>query len=257
MAEINIFHYLPQKSFVHTLDGRIKLICMICFSIIITAAVKIIDLTVLTCVLFIALIGARLPIKKLLSEIRYFLFLISMVVIVHSFSIPGVPISNIPIPGLTWEGLHSGLFFGWRIILIILVCAVLTGTTSLATLKSVIEWFLRPVPFIREMRVGTMFSLTFVLIPLIFDQASEMLDAQKSRCIEGRKNPIKRIIFLVFPLLLQTFRRADEMVLAMESRCYSDDRTPAVFKTNLRDWLVLCFTLLICLVIFYKRVYLF
>lgn len=252
MAELNIFHYLPQKSIIHLLDGRIKLSCMICFSIVITAATKALDLTILTCVLFFTLIGAKLPIKKLLSEIRYFLFLISMIVIVHSLSIPGAPISNIPIPGLTWEGLRSGLFFGWRIILIILVCAVLTGTTSLATLKSAIEWFLRPVPFVRETRVGTMFSLTFVLIPLIFDQASEMLDAQKSRCIEGRKNPIKRITFLVFPLLLQTFRRADEMVLAMESRCYSEDRTPAEFKTNLRDWLVLWFTLLICLVIFFN-----
>lgn len=251
MAEINIFHYLPRKSIIHMLDGRIKLICMICFSIIITAAVKVIDLSILTCVLLITLIGAGLPVKKLLTEIRYFLFLIIMVVIVHSISIPGAPISGIPIPGLTWEGLRSGLCFGWRIILIILVCAILTGTTSLATLKNVIEWFLRPIPFVRESRIGTMFSLTFVLIPLIFDQASAMMDAQKSRCIEVRKNPIRRIVFLALPLLLQTFRRADEMVLAMESRCYSEDRTPAEFKTGYRDWLALSFTLLICAFVFF------
>ena len=246
MAEINIFHYLPQKSIIHMLDGRIKLICIICFSIAITAAVKAIDLSILTCVLFITLIEAGLPVKKILSEIRYFLFLISMVVIVHSFSIPGVPLSIVPIPGLTLEGLRSGLFFGWRISLIILTCAILIGTTPLTTLKNVIEWFLRPLPFVRETRVGTMFSLTLILIPLIFDQASEMMDTLKSRCIEARKNPIRHIVFLAFPLLLQTFRRADEMALAMESRCYSEDRTLAEFKTNLRDWLVLSFTILIC-----------
>ncbi len=251
MAELNIFHYLPLKSFIHLLDSRIKLICMICFCTVITASVNVIDLTILTCVLFVALFGAGLPVKKLFSEIRYFLFLISMIIIVHSLSIPGAPMTIIPIPGLTREGLRSGLFFGWRITLIILASVILTGTTSLVTLKNAIEWFLRPIPFIKEKRVGTMFSLTFVLIPLIFDQASEIMDAQKSRCIEGKKDPIRRITFLVFPLLLQTFRRADEMVCAMESRCYSEDRTPAEFKTGLGDWLVLSFTLLICTFVFF------
>lgn len=246
MAEINIFHYLPRKSIIHMLDARIKLICLICFNIVISNAVKAIELSILTCILFIILIGSRLPVKKIISEIRYFLFLISLVVIVHSFSIPGIPLSIVPIPGLTLEGLRSGFFFGWRIILIILTCAILIGTTPLATLKNVIEWFLRPFPFIRETRISTMFSLTFVLIPLIFDQAFETLDALKSRCIEVRKNPIRRIVFLAFPLLLQTFRQADEIALAMESRCYSEDRTLAEFKTNLQDWLGLSFTILIC-----------
>lgn len=244
MAEINIFHYLPQKSIVHRLDGRIKLSCMILFSIMITVADNLFDLAFLTCVLLIAVIGAKLPIKKIFAEIRYFLLLISVVVIVQSLDIAGTSL-----PALTWEGLGSGLLFGWRIILIVLVCAILNGTTSPATLKSVIEWFLRPIPFVRETRFGTMFSLTFVLLPLIFDQASEMMDAQKSRCIEVRKNPIRRIIFLAFPLLLQTFRRADEMVLAMESRCYCEDRTPAEFKTDLRDWLILSSTILSGLII--------
>lgn len=54
-------------------------------------------------------------------------------------------------------------------------------------IKNVIEWFLAPIPFVPEARVAAMFSLTFVLIPLIFDQASEMREAQKARCIDERK----------------------------------------------------------------------
>jgi energy-coupling factor transporter transmembrane protein EcfT len=97
-----------------------------------------------------------------------------------------------------------------------------------------------------------MFSLTFVLIPLIFDQASEILDAQKARCIEGRKNPIQRMTFLAYPLLLHTFIRADEIVYAMESRCYSEDRTPVVFKTTSIDWLMLIFSGLVWVIIFFR-----
>ena len=251
MAELNIFHYLPRKSILHTMDGRIKLLCMVLFSIAASVAVRIFDLVCLTIVLLIALWGSQLPIKKLFTELRYFLFLIVMVFIVHSFSVPGAPVTNIPIPGLTWEGLRSGLLFGWRMILIILISTLLTGTTPLSLLRSVIEWFLRPLPFVHEARVATMFSLTFVLIPLLFDQASELLAAQKARCIEGRKNPIQRVIFLVYPLLLHTFMRADEIVFAMESRCYSEDRTPVIFKTNIYDWLVLLFSGLVCTLVFF------
>lgn len=253
MAELNIFHYIPQKSIVHNMDGRIKLICMILFTVAAGMTTKILDLTILTSVLIIALIGSKLPIKNLLTEIRYFLFLIGVVIVVNGFSVPGTPITSIPIHGLTWEGLNSGLMYGWRLILIIIISTILAGTTPLSLLKSVIEWFLAPLPFVPEARVATMFSLTFVLIPLVFDQASEMREAQKARCIERRKNPITRIMFLIFPLLLHTFMRADEMVLAMESRCYSEVRTKAVFKTKITDWLLLIFSGIVCSMILFHR----
>lgn len=86
-----------------------------------------------------------------------------------------------------------------------------------------------PVPFIPEVQVATMINLTFLLIPVIFDNYSEMMSAQKSRCIQLRKNPIKRVNFIVFPLLSRTLRRADEIVYAMESRCYCEERTRAIF----------------------------
>lgn len=242
MANLNIFHYIPQKSVIHDMDGRIKLICMIIFTVAVGITGRAIDLALINAILVIALISSGLPIKKLFTEIRYFLFLIGIIVVVHSYSIPGTPIPNFPIRGLSWEGLNSGLILSWRLVSVLMISIILVGTTSLTQFKGVIEWFLRPVPFIREARVATMFSLVFVLIPLLFDEVSEMMDAQKARCIKGRKNPIKRIGFLLFPLLYQTFIRADEMALAMESRCYSEVRTKTVFTAKINDWLLLAFS---------------
>lgn len=250
MAELTIFHYFPKKSVIHDMDGRIKLICMILFTITAGITSRIFWLSILTSILVTALVCSGLPVRKILTEIRYVLFLTGVVIIAHSFGVPGNPIVGLPIPGFTWEGLSSGLFFGWRLILIFILSMILTGTTSLSSLRNVIEWFLRPIPFIREAKFATMFSLTFVLIPLIFDQVSEMQDAQKARCIEGRKNPIKRIMLLLFPLLLHIFIRTDEMALAMESRCYSEVRTRAVFKTSATDWFLLFFSVLVCSGIF-------
>lgn len=251
MAELTIFHYFPQQSILHHLDGRIKLICMILFTIAAGVANQARWLFILTFIFIMALIISRLPIKKLITEIRYFLFLIGIVIISHSFSVPGRPIPGLPTNGATWEGLRSGLFFGWRLILIFILGLILTGTTSLSVLKNVIEWFFRPIPFIREAKVATMFSLTFVLIPLIFDQVSEIQEAHKARCIVGRKSPVKRVTLFLYPLLLHILLRADEMGLAMESRCYSQSRTKAVFKTSATDWFILAFTGLVCAMVLF------
>jgi energy-coupling factor transporter transmembrane protein EcfT len=246
VAELNIFHYEPGKSVLHGMDARIKLPCMILFTVAAGFTNRMPGLAAITGVLALALLVAGLPVKKMAKEIRYFLFLIAIVILAHALSVPGPPLPWLPLRGLSRAGLRSGVLFGWRLVLVITTCAVLTGTTTLAALKSAIEWYLRPVPLIPQARVATMFSLTFTLIPLVFDQASEMLDAQKARCAEGRRNPAARLMFLAFPLLLQSFIRADEMALAMESRCYSEDRAGPVFKTNGRDWLLLVFSALVC-----------
>lgn len=253
MAELTVFHYLHKKTLLHRMDGRIKLMCMILFSVAASFASARHDFIILTMTLLTALFMAQLPVVTLLKELKYFAFLIVLVVVVHSFSIPGTPLADCPVPGVTVEGITSGLFFAWRLLLIIAICVIFTGTTSLATLKNVIEWFLRPIPFIPAPRVAVMINLTFILIPLILDQASEIITAQKARCIEGRNNPIKRIMFIAFPLLVQTFRRTDEMALAMEARCYSEDRTRAVFTTAPTDWFILAFSLLVSSLVFFFR----
>jgi energy-coupling factor transporter transmembrane protein EcfT len=96
-----------------------------------------------------------------------------------------------------------------------------------------------------------MMNLTFVLFPVIFDKFAEMMAAQKARCVELRKNKIKRIIFTAAPLLSQTLRKAEEIAYAMESRCYTEERTKAVFQTKPQDW----FFTAICVGIFIAIVF--
>ncbi|NLL51710.1 MAG: energy-coupling factor transporter transmembrane protein EcfT [Peptococcaceae bacterium] len=252
MAQIVLFHYFPRNSILHDMDGRVKLICMILFSVVISLVQSIPSFIILTAgLILITLLAARLPFITLLKDMKYFSILILIILLVNSFVIPGRPIPGFPLPGVTIEGVMTGLMASWRLVLIIMVCAIMTGTTSLITLKNVVEWYLRPIPLVPETRIATMINLTFVFIPVIFDTVSEMLSAQKARCVEGRRNPLKRIMFIAFPLLVQTFRRTEELILAMEARCYSDDRTRAVFATTAKDWLILAFSVLFLAVILF------
>lgn len=247
MAQITFFHYIHKDTVLHRMDGRLKLLCMLLLSLSASFASEWWHYLTALCFIFLALFIAKLPVISLLKDMKFFAFIIIIVFIVNAFSIQGDPIPNFPITSVSIQGVIEGLRFAGRLTIIIMACTVMTGTTSLLTFKNVIEWYLRPVPFIPEVQVATMINLTFVLIPVIFDNYSEMMSAQKSRCIQLRKNPIKRVNFIVFPLLSRTLRRADEIVYAMESRCYSEERTRAIFKTNKADWLVfaVCVAILI------------
>jgi len=239
MAQVTFFHYVHKDTALHRMDGRLKLLCMLLLSLSASFASEWQHYLAPLCLIAIALIAARLPVITLLKDMRFFAIIISIVLAANALTIAGDPIPGFPIESVSMQGMVRGLRFAGRLVLIIMVCALVTGTTSLLTFKNVIEWYLRPIPFIPETRVATMISLTFVLIPVIFDSYTEMMSAQKSRCIELRKNIIKRLNFIAFPLLARTLRRADEIVYAMESRCYSETRTKAIFKTNKADWLIL------------------
>jgi energy-coupling factor transporter transmembrane protein EcfT len=174
---------------------------------------------------------------------RFFGLIILIVIVVNSFTIPGDPIANSPLAGISQQGVSTGLRFAGRLLIVLLVSMVITGTTPLMKFRDAVEWYLRPVPFVPEARVATMINLTFLLIPVILDSFREMMDAQNSRCVQLRKNPVKRIKFLVFPLIDQTLRRADEIAYAMEARCYSEIRTRTAFKCGKIDWLMLAISL--------------
>ncbi len=120
-------------------------------------------------------------------------------------------------------------------------------TTKSASVKGAVQWFLKPVPFVPEKRVAVMISLSLGFMPLILKQIKEISDAQKARCADLEKNPVKKIVRLILPLLKKTFISADSLVYAMESRCYSDDRTDPEFTPSGREIYFLFGSLLLSL----------
>ncbi len=239
MAQISFFHYIHRDSVLHRMDGRLKLICLLLVSLSASFASEWHNYLGALFITVIALILTKLPVNALLKEMKFFAAIIILVFIANAVSVPGDPIPNSLLTNISVQGITAGGRFAGRLIIILIACIVMTGTTPLLTLKNVIEWYLRPVPFIPEVQVATMINLTFVLLPVILDNYSEMMSAQRSRCIQLNRNPIRRVAYIVFPLLSRTIRRADEIVYAMEARCYCVERTRAVFKTNKVDWLII------------------
>ncbi|NLM38260.1 MAG: energy-coupling factor transporter transmembrane protein EcfT [Firmicutes bacterium] len=246
MAEITFFQYIYGDTILHRMDGRLKLACMLLLSLAASFATALHHYLLAFGLLIFALRLAKLPWTALLKDLRFFGLIILLVISINAWTIPGDPIPTLPLPGLSRQGVVAGLRFAGRLAIIVLVCAVVTGTTPLRTFGQVIEWVLRPIPFVPAARIATMVTLTFALIPVLLGQFAEMMAAQKARGIELRKNPVRRLYYAVFPFLEQMLRRTDQIVEAMEARGYSEVRTRAVFKSTKRDWLIF----LLCLSVF-------
>lgn len=215
MAQITFFRYIHRDTVLHRMDGRLKLLSLLLLTFTVGRAFVWQQYLLLLCIIGFALVVSKLPVITIFKELKMVLIMIIVILIM------------------------GDIFFASRLILMMMITTVMIGTTSLSTIKHTIEWFLRPIPFVPEVRIATIINLVFVLIPVIFDNYLEMKNAQKARCIKLRKNPFTRVSFVVFPLLSRTLRRADSLVHAMESRCYSEVRTQALLKSCKIDWLII------------------
>ena len=238
MAELTLFGYRHGNSLLHGIDVRFKILGLLLISLA-SLNVHVFSLTILNALLVFLVIDCRLGFKTILREIRYFLFLMLIILLAHAISAKGTIVYRFNFLTVSIHGLYDGALICWRLFLVVLVGLLFVSTTRPSQIKVAVEWFLKPVPFISGRRVATMLSLVMRFIPVILNQAKETAEAQKARCVENRKNPIYRFKTIGFPLLRRTFETAEELAVAMEARCYSENRTEPEFAARLRDWMVL------------------
>jgi biotin transport system permease protein len=233
MAELNLFHYWPGDSLPHRMDPRLKVAVAALFSVTVGLTVSKVEVLAVTLVVTGVAWLARLPLRLFMQELRRFILLIAMTVVVRAWGDSGTTLPFFP--WFSQTGLAAGALLAWRLLMVLIIGLVLTGTTRLTEIRGAIYWFLRPVPFVPGARIATMFSLALMLIPLIFDQAATVREAQIARGIELVGNPLRRLYCLAWPVMRETFYRADELIQALESRCYSEDRALPVFSGTVYD----------------------
>jgi len=235
MAELTSFGFRAGRSIPHGLDARFKLLFLVLVSL---ASLK----AGLWALLFFSggmlwmLSDARLSLVAVLSELRYFLFLLLVVFAARALATPGDAVFANNLITVTRQGLADGVMVCWRLLLMVLLGLVLTATTRPADIRAAVEWILNPIPIVSAKRIGTMMGLIMRFIPVILNQARETAEAQRARGIENRKNPAYRLTKLGLPLIRRTFENADRLVTAMESRCYSENRTGPALVSTRRDW---------------------
>ncbi len=172
---------------------------------------------------------SRLRIILALKNLRPFVWLFLITVLLHLFFTKGtafveVPLLHIQI-AVAQDGLVRGLYYILRIATFVVIAALLTLTTSPMALTDAIESFLRPFRCIGvpAHEIAMMLSISLRFIPILIDEADRIQKAQMSRGsrFDGKLiQRIKNIFPIIIPLFLSTFRRANDLALAMDARCY-------------------------------------
>ncbi len=228
------FLYEPGSSLIHRIDPRIKVLSILAFS---------------TCLFFCGYAGlcmaagfsvmafhiSRLPVLRFAKRLSAFAVLFAVIVCSRALTVAGEPFFCFAGIRITGTGFISGIVYCVRIVCLILIGELFVGTTSQSGIRAAIVWFLKPFPRKARTRAATLVTLTLSLLPLLFRQMQETDDALKSRCIEKRRNPFKRMLFRAWPPLRDSLIRADELAFALESRCYSELRTERKVRMRVRD----------------------
>lgn len=245
MAQLTVFGYRYRPTAVHAVDVRMKLAVMAAMSLAVLHAGPF-GLTLAGIAALALLVQVRLPVRQALSELRWFLSLLVFVWGIRAITTPGDPLAAWYGIELTRQGAYTGAIICWRWLLIVCFGMCLTASTKSADISAAMEWGLRPLIGRSAHKVGLMIGLLIRSIALILHQAKELSDAQRSRAIENRKNPLYRMRMTALPLVRRSFLSADRMALAIAARCYSEDRTPRQWNFKGVDWIALLLAICVC-----------
>ena len=221
MARI-AFHYFPGNSFLHRWDARCKVLglLIITLSFLQFRASLFIFNSIMLIGLFIL---SRLPLKQFLREFRFWAIFLFILFLFQILFTQGTRLSLLPWLPVSKEGLALGGITVWRLGLILCYATLFTAVTRPKELQEAITWFIKPVPFLSERRIGLMVSLTIRFFSIILDEAEEVRLAHKARMGDREKNPFRKAKSLGLPLLRRSFSRAEDVTLALAARGYRDD----------------------------------
>jgi biotin transport system permease protein len=232
MAQRIVLHYFPRNSPLHRWDARCKLFALL----IITTTLlqpKISWLILDSGILLGLLILSRLPLRQFFRDFRTWAVFLLILFLFQIFFTPGPRLPLFPWLPISKDGLYLGIFTWWRLGLILCYASLFTAITRPRELQDSLIWFLSPVPFLPERRIGLMVSLTLRFFSLILDQAEEVRLAHKARLGDRNKNPFRRAKSLGLPLLRRSFSQVEEVTLALAARGFRDDIPLRVPKLKL------------------------
>ena len=245
MAQLAVFGYRYRPTPAHATDARVKLLVLVSVSIA-TLHAGAMGLMLASAMTMLLLHQVRVPVRQVFLELRWFLLLMCFVWGVRCLNTPGEPLVTCSGIEVTRQGAMAGAMICWRWLLIVCLGLCLSASTKTAEISAAVQWGLQPLLGKSVHHVGLMIGLMMRCISLVLTQTKEIADAQRSRAIGNRKNPIYRMKMTVMPLMRRSFLSADRMATAIASRCYGERRTPHPWQLKRGDVIVLSFTFMLC-----------
>ncbi|MBR7177313.1 MAG: energy-coupling factor transporter transmembrane protein EcfT [Clostridia bacterium] len=245
LRDVTFGQYYLTKSFVHSMDARIKLILCLLFMVGIFFVQSFVGFAFVALFLLVAIGFSHVPLGSIVKSIKGIIFLLCLTALLNMFFTKD---GNLLVSWWIFEIYDQGLIVAakmlLRLVFLVMGSSLLTLTTTPVDLTHAIESLLKPLKVIKfpAHELALIMSLTLSFIPGLIEETDRIISAQKARGASfDSGNLIKRakaFVPILIPLLVGGFRKAEELANAMNSRCYegSTNRTQMrVMKLSWRD----------------------
>lgn len=249
---ITIGQYYPVNSIIHSIDSRIKIICLFIYIVALFLGNDFLQYISCCAFLFFIIALSKVPVKLLFNGLKPLWFIIIFTSFFNiCFSSGDNVIFHFAFINITFDGIILSAKIIIRLIILISASALLTLTTTPLELTNAVESLLKPLKKVKfpVHEIAMMMSIAIRFIPTLMDEADKIKKAQIARGADFNARGItakaKSLLPLLVPLFVSAFRRADELALAMEARCYRGDinRTKMkIYKLKKIDFLAVLIT---------------
>lgn len=219
--------YIPNESFYHQADPRIKLLYTLYGMIVIFLIHQWFAFLILGLTIIIMFYSSNIRIFTVLKAFKSIWILFILAFVLPLFNPTGEVMVSFGMFTVTYEGLRSAFIIISRLGLLIGLSVLMTSTTSSMRIADSTENILIKLGFKKAYahEIAMIMSLAIRFIPIISMEANQIIKAQKAR---GAKfddrniiNRVKALFPVIIPLLVGSFKRADELALSMDVRYYN------------------------------------
>ena len=227
--------YVGHNSFIHRMDPRNKIFCLIVLMVAVFISYPTWEMTfiiggTLAVFIFALLMIAKVRIIDLFKSLRVLWFFVLLLMIINVF-MPPVGSENVAFmigkKAIYWEAIFQSLKIILRLVLMVSLTMLLTATTKPLDLTYGLEWYMAPLKIIKfpVHEIAMTISIALRFIPTLLDETDRIMKAQSSRGVDFKHGKIssrlKAIVSLIIPLFISAFQRSEELADSMEARGYN------------------------------------
>lgn len=241
MTQMPVGQYTAGNSVLHRMDASAKLISFFILFAAVVCTTSGWGYVFISGITAAVLALSRLPLSVTLGALRRMWVFFAIVFCMNALFTPSpTPLWSWWILTLSIDGFVQGAHMVLRVLLMLALGGVLTGTTPPMRLTEALAMLLRPLRWVRVPvdEVAMIIGIAIQFIPTLLEETLLLRRAQTARGAPFESKHLWQRIASVPALLLPTFlcafRRADELSLAMEARGYRGARSTAAVRVQLR-----------------------
>ncbi len=237
MRDIVFGQYVQQKSIIHLMDPRAKLIFLVAYIVLIFCTFNFYALAVPVILAVVMMLLSKVSIGKYLKSLKMIIVVVIITAIFNLFYGGGQVFLKIGPISITEGGINNSIVIVLRILCLLIASETLTFTTTPTDLTDGIERLLKPLKLlhIKVHEIAMMMTIALRFVPTLLEETDKIMLAQKARGADmdsgGIVKRAKALVPIFIPLFVSAIRRAMDLAMAMECRCYHGGEGRTRMKT--------------------------